>query len=140
VTRTRAVRSLLPVLEGEDAFARLEAERRLGELARRDFGYRWDAPDPSRALALGRVRAWIREETERAGRVRGPAGGDVRKMTPGQLQEHLQALLAGAVRPACSGCAKAPATVEIVRVAGRSGRVQARLCEPCAAARGFVRG
>jgi hypothetical protein len=140
VTRTRAVRSLLPVLEGEDAFARLEAERRLGELARRDFGYRWDAPDPARALALGRVRAWIREETERAGRARGKGAADLRAMTPEQVQAHLQALLAGAARPVCAGCGKAPATVEIVRVAGRSGRVQARLCEPCAAARGFVRG
>ena len=156
--KRKAIEEVLPLLEAEDAFTRLEAEKRLRDLARRDFGYRWDGSDADRAAALARVRAWLqstlREEKARraaAAAAPGLATLDIEKlkgMSPQQMEKHLQALLGkaqvlagfSAGRPRCEGCGQRPATVEIVEVRSRRAGQVLRLCDPCAAQRGDVRG
>ena len=150
---------LLPLLRSEDAFARLDAEKRLRDLIQRDFGFRWDDPPDARAAALARMQEWM-ERARKAERTlrkaaAAAAGGlaqvnlaELKGMSPEELQKHLQALLSKAGfaegdspgRPGCEGCARRPATVEIVVVAGGKAREVTLLCDPCAAERGEVRG
>jgi hypothetical protein len=156
VKRSRSVEEILPLLESEDAFVRLEGEKSLRGLVQRDFGFRWDGAPGDRASAVERVRRWIasREKAARERR-RGPVEGtatlDIEKlkgMTPQQVEQHLQALLgkSGLVaglafgRPRCGECGSRPSTVEIVRVDSGRARGVTRLCDPCAAKRGEFRG
>jgi hypothetical protein len=151
VKRTKAVEVLIPQLESEDAFSRLEAEKRLRDVAQRDFGYRWDAQERDRAAALARVRDWI-EGTKKAEKARRSAGApgapmlDLEKlkgMSAQEVEKHLQELLGKAPflagltlgRPACEACTKRPATAEIVEIRGGRAKEVARLCDPCAAQR-----
>lgn len=149
----KAVELVLPDLESGDAFARLDAEKRLLECTRRDFGFRWDGPAEERARAVERVRAWVAERRRSEGRAsrsarRAAAAGaaaldlaQLKGMDPKKVEKTIQELLAkspglaalAAGRPGCQACMKRPATVEIVEIAqGRAVRVR-RLCEPCSA-------
>jgi hypothetical protein len=148
VKRTRAVEELIPELESEDAFARLEAEKRLRDLAQRDFGYRWDSTERDRTAALARIRDWI-AATDKAGKAgkAGPGAAapmldleQLKGMTPQQVEKHLQELLGKAPflaglalgRPSCEACAQKPATAEIVEIKGGKAKGVARLCDACA--------
>jgi len=156
--RKRDFEQLVTGLEAEDAFSRLEAEKRLRDLLLKDFGYRWDGSAESRKEAVARLRAHDEEERkrERARRAASPAPGpgltavdlsQLKGMTPQQVEKHLQQLLGKAgllggfqvSRPRCQGCQQRPSTVEIVEVNGRTARAVTRLCDPCAAQRGEVR-
>ncbi len=154
--RKRDFEQLVAGLEAEDAFSRLDAEKRLRDLLMRDFGYRWDGTAETRKEALARLRAHDeaerkRERTRRAeAAAPGLAAVDLSKlkgMTPQQVEHHLQKLLGKAgllggfqvARPRCQGCQQRPATVEIVEVDARTARSVTRLCDPCAAQRGEVR-
>ena len=155
----KAVELILPDLESGDAFARLDAEKRLLVCTRRDFGFRWDGPAEERARAVARLRSWLAERRKAAG----PASRSARRaaaeaatlefakakgLDPAQVQKHIEELLsksptlAGIAmgRPACQACARRPATVEIVEVADNRARKVRRICEPCAAKGGEPRG
>jgi len=149
--RPKDLEALLPGLESADAFARLEAERRLRVLLSRDAGYRWDAAPADRAASLDRLRKRLAEEAKRSRARRGGFPGlaavdlkALQGMSPQEMEGHLQELLgkaqvvaaAGHGRPRCQGCGKRPATVEIVEVRSRRARGVKRLCDPCAAAPG----
>jgi hypothetical protein len=151
VRRTKAVEVLLPQLESEDAFSRLEAEKRLRDVAQRDFGFRWDASARERAAAIERVWEWIAStnKSERARRS-GPNPAapmldleQLKGMTPQQVEKHLQDLLGKAPflaglalgRPTCEACSKRAATAEIVEIKGGKAKGVTRLCDPCAALR-----
>ncbi len=150
---SKAVELVLPDLESGDAFARLDAEKRLVACTRRDFGFRWDGPADERARAVERVRTWLAERRKAEGRSsrsarRAAAAGaaaldlaQLKGMDPKEVEKHIQSLLAQSPglaglamgRPPCQACAKRPATVEIVEVAEGRARAVRRLCEPCAA-------
>jgi hypothetical protein len=154
VKRTKAVEELIPLLEAEDAFSRLEAEKRLRDLAQRDFGFRWDGRAEDRTAAVARVREWLDRAKQSAKARRAAASllpgapmldiGQLKGMSPKDVEKHLQDLLskspmlAGLVvgRPPCQACTKRPATVEVVEVRGGRARGVTRLCDPCAAERG----
>ncbi|MCK6480498.1 MAG: hypothetical protein L6R43_10215, partial [Planctomycetes bacterium] len=98
--RRRDLERLVGDLEAEDAFARLDAEKRLREEMQTDFGFRWDAPAESRRTAVARLRAHVEEQRKRekarlAGK-KGLASLDLQQlkgMTPAQVEKHLQNLL-----------------------------------------------
>lgn len=147
--KKRDVEGLYPDLESEDAFARLDGERRLRAMLQRDFGYRWDGPPGDRAAAVERLKEWLaaaaKKEKERRTPFPGLAAVDLaslKGMSPQEVEKHLQALLgkaqivAAARRPRCEDCGKRAATVEIVEVRSRKARGVRRLCDTCAAEAG----
>ncbi len=157
--KRRELEELVPLLEAEDAFTRLDAEKRLRDLARRDFGFRWGDPPEARASAITRLKEWMErarraERTLRKAAAAAAAGGlaqvnlaELKGLSPQDLEKHLQVLLSkaqfvpGSGRPRCEACAERPATVEIVEVSGgRKARAVTLLCDACAAERGEIRG
>ncbi len=151
VVTKRALRKILAKLESPDAFERLDAEQSLRHLTQRDFGFRWDDPEEDRSSALDRIRDWAEARNKPAVDPAGdPATLDLeqlKKMSPQQMEEHLQALLAKAKfvggfqlgRPRCEDCRKRPATVHVVECSGRTATATSQLCDPCAVSRGEVR-
>jgi hypothetical protein len=145
--KRKDLEDLVPALEAEDAFVRLEAERRLRDILQLDFGYRWDGAPEARAAAITRLKAW-EESGRKQEKARRQAGAglaavnldDLKGMTPEQVEQHLQKLLSkasmvaglGLGRRKCEGCAKRHATVEIVEVMGGKARRVRRLCDECA--------
>ena len=71
----KALDALVAGLESADAFERLDAEKRLRGVARRDFGYRWDDPAESRGQALARLKAWAEAEAKERREARKAAAG-----------------------------------------------------------------
>ncbi len=151
--RKKDIEGLIPGLEAEDAFARLEAEKRLRACLQRDFGFRWDGAPGDRAAAVVRLRSWLAETVKgdkgRRGKFPGLAAVDLtslKGLSPQEVEMHLQELLgkahiiASVQRPRCEECGKRSATVEIVEVRARKARGVTRLCDPCAAAGGKARG
>lgn len=150
--KRKPIEDLFPLLESEDAFARLEAEKALRDLALRDFGFRWDAAAQERVAALERIRGWLDDarRREKARRDAASAGfesldlGALQGMSPAEVEKHLQGLLGKAkflagislLRPKCESCGRKYATVEIVEVKGRDAASILRLCDACASQRG----
>ncbi len=147
------VESLLPRLQSEDAFERLEASRELMEAAHGTFGFLWDGPEQGREEALARIRSAVastrkRTQARRAVDVPGAVQAEqIAQLTgiPAEvLQKHLQTLFAKAqaatglslTRPRCQDCGKRPATVEVVGLTGGRASEVVVLCDPCAARRG----
>ena len=144
----RVLEELLPALQSEDAFERLEAEARLRGAVRRDFGYRWDAPAGDRSAALDRLRAWLDEQSRARRQARKIAAGaaalelaKLQGLSPEEAQEKLQALLsksqgleglAFGLKP-CLQCEERPATVEVVDLRPGKPPATLHLCERCLA-------
>ena len=150
----KALDALVAGLESADAFERLDAEKRLRGVARRDFGFRWDDPEASRVRALERLKAWAEEqarERRESKKAAAQAGAlslaSLAGLSPEEAGKKLEALLAKAPslsalalgRPPCGECGSRPATVEVVEVRGRKSSGVLRLCDPCAARRGEIR-
>ncbi len=148
--------AVLKMLTSEDAFERLEGERRLRVKAARDFGYRWDGSPEARQRALDRVKAWREERRRRASRTAAAAGpglaafdlSELKGLPPAEVEEKLRALLEQAKlggnvllgRRPCEECRKRPATVQVTAPRPDEDPEVRHFCDPCAVLRGEIRG